>query len=303
MLENGYKVRVLSRSAETAKKLWPNEEVEVFIGDLTAHNAILDRFLSGIDFLFHCAGEVRETERMFQTNVIGTENLVSAARSNVRHWIQLSSVGAYGPIRSGVVIETNAENPVGIYEETKTESDHLVTSAGSRGDLSFTVLRPSTVFGSGMANRSLFDLISAIYRRIFFFVGKQGASANYIHVDNVVEALMKCMKPQARNQIFIISDHRKLEDFVAIVSKHLNQSPPGLRIPEAPIRLCARLLGKIRGFPLTESRVDALTNRTEYISGKIKSDLGYTHIISMEKGLFRLVQTWKRKRSQTVLEV
>jgi hypothetical protein len=67
-----------------------------------------------------------------------------------------------------------------------------------------------------------------------------------------------------------------------------------LRLPEWPMRLSSRLLGKFPKFPLTEARIDALTGRAIYSSGKIERELGYRHIVSMEMGLSELVQSWQR---------
>lgn len=65
---------------------------------------------------------------------------------------------------------------------------------------------------------------------------------------------------------------------------------PHLRMPEWPIRLSARLLGSVPGFPLTEARVDALTGRAIYSSARIERELDYRHRVSMEEGIEELVR-------------
>jgi nucleoside-diphosphate-sugar epimerase len=290
-LARGDAVRVLTRRASGESGLPAN--TQHCHGDLTK-SADLRPFVEGADVVYHCAGEVRNTELMQMVHVEGTRNLIKAAAGRIGRWIQLSSVGAYGRQRAGVVTEESAPNPCDTYEATKVESDSLVASAAANGAFDYAILRPSIVYGAQMSNRSLFGLISMIQRGLFFFIGKPGASANYIHVSNVVDALLLCASsPRAAGRIYNLSDYCSMEQFVAAIAKGLDVDVPRMRLPEAPVRLLARLARNVPGMPLTETRIDALTNRALYPSARIEQDLGYRHAISMEGGLLELVSHWK----------
>jgi nucleoside-diphosphate-sugar epimerase len=63
-----------------------------------------------------------------------------------------------------------------------------------------------------------------------------------------------------------------------------------------PVRLLIKLLGWSPGMPLTDSRINALTNHTMYENTKIEQDLGYKHVTSMEDGLTKLVAYWQLDR-------
>ena len=172
----------------------------------------------------------------------------------------------------------------------------MVSAAAQGGAFEHAVLRPSNVFGAEMSNQSIFGLINMIRRGRFFFIGAPGASANYIHVDNVVEALMLCgIRPEANSRLFNVSDYRTLEAFVAVISDGLGMPTPRLRLPEWSVRLSAALLGGIQGFPLTGSRVDALTGRAIYSIAIIDQELGYRHPVAMENGLKELVRSWQQR--------
>jgi nucleoside-diphosphate-sugar epimerase len=150
-----------------------------------------------------------------------------------------------------------------------------------------------------MKNQSLFGMIKMIDRGLFFFVGKPGASANYIHVDNVVEGLVRCgTMPEAKGKIYNLSDYCTMEKFVQMISEALGCRLPAFRVPELPVRLACKAAGAIPGFPLTPARVDALTNRSVYPISRIQEDLGYAHVMSMENGLRQLVAAYKRKQSR-----
>ena len=293
-LERGDRVRVLSRRSIMVSGL-PNS-VEWFQGDLIAFDHILP-FVDSVDVLYHCAGQLKDESSMRSLHVSGTKFLVEAADRRIGHWVQLSSVGVYGPVSIGLITEQSPLNPVGEYEITKAESDKLVIGAAREGAFSCSVLRPSNVYGEDMINQSLFDLIAMIERGLFFFVGNKGVSANYIHVDNVVEGLIRCGTMQgAKDMIFNLSDHCSLERFVGIISSELGCKYPKVRLPEVILRVVAGIMGKLPGFPLTVSRVDALSRRSIYSIKFIQEELAYNHVVSMEDGIKRLVSCYMARK-------
>lgn len=290
-LARGDAVRVLSRRPPAQSGL--PAAVRHWQSDL-ASSADIRPFVDGADVLYHCAGEVRNPGLMQTVHVEGTLELIGAAAGRIGRWVQLSSVGAYGKQRVGVVTEESALNPCGTYEATKVKSDSLVASAAANGAFDYAILRPSNVYGVEMSNRSLFSLISMIQRGLFFFIGKTGASANYIHVNNVVEALLLCARSaHALGREYNLSDHRSIEQFVAAIAIGLGMDMPRMRLPEMPVRVLAKLAAVVPGIPLTEARIDALTSRLVYPSTRIERELGYQHAVSMENGLLELVNFWK----------
>jgi len=272
-------VRVLTRGGRVA------EGARRVQADLTRDP--LEPFVDGAGVVFHCAGELRNEGAMRALHVEGTRRLLGAARGRAARWVQLSSVGAYGRVvREGVIEEGSPLAPEGEYEATKVEADALVAQAG----LPWVTLRPSIVFGPGMTNRSLHQWAGAIERGWFASIGGPGAIANYVYVDDVAEALHACATAPGAAGVYILSDDRPLEEFVAAMAAALGRPAPVRRLPEAPLRLVARTLGRLPGFPLTESRLDALTRRVSYPSRRIRGELGFRCATSIEAGLRRFVR-------------
>ena len=291
-VEHGDQVRVLSRRQQESPAF---DAIKVYRGELESPVDILAQFVDGVDVLYNCAGEIRDQDKMYDVHVAGTKNLCAAAFGKIGQWVQLSSVGAYGTRVNGMVTEETPLNPIGTYEATKTESDQIVMNASQEGAFTCSILRPSNVYGADMSNQSLFQMIAMIKKGHFFFIGQPGASANYVHVNNVVEALMLCGgAPASRGRAFNLSDHRTMEVFVAVIADELGCPTPKLRLPERPIRWLSRLFELKQGFPLTASRIDAMTTRSVYTIRRIQNELGYAHRITMEEGIRELVRTWKR---------
>jgi nucleoside-diphosphate-sugar epimerase len=283
LFHQGYSVRVLTRRPDC---LFP-DGVQVVMGDLTLPDCPLDQFLMGCEVVFHCAGEIRDVAAMKLLHIDGTQRLLQAVlkeaerRGQAIHFVQLSSVGAYGapqgaPNADRIVTEDTPTRPLGEYEVTKTQSDELVIQASEHGLMSYTILRPSNIFGADMPNQSLRGLISMVKRGVFFYIGKSGAVATYVHVDDVVAALLKCaFEPNAKGRTYNFSNDCLLEDLIKCIASTLGVRLPRVRIPESLIRTAVGFFEGRVNIPLTQSRIDALVNKTRYPADKIELELGF----------------------------
>ncbi len=279
----GDRVRVLARGA--TGPAW-GRDVEIVSCDLTSSApAQLERFTTGADVLYHCAAEYRDPFRTSAVNVEGTRKLLAAAAGNIARWVQLSSLGVYGPRRSGVVREDTSPTPVGAYETSK-----LAIDACKRTGMPWAMLRPGIVFGHGMPNDSLRAFLRVIGRGRFAFIGPPGAVLPYVHVDDVAAALVLCAKDnRAVGEIFNLSEDCKVEEFVFEAARLLGAAPPNLRLPELPVRVAAKALSWIPGVPLTTARVDALTRRVSYPVDRIRETLAFRFATGWRNGLREMV--------------
>ncbi len=281
-IRRGYQVRCLTR-----KTTLTNLCVEYFVGDLTDPNVELSGFVNNIDVLYHCAGEIHNDDLMMALHVNGTERLIDAINKEVAcsgksiHWIQLSSVGAYGPPLQAageerIVTETSALNPNGLYEETKLQSDELVVKASQNCNYTYTIVRPSIVFGKAMPNQSLRQLVTMVKKGMFFYVGKENAIAPYVHIDDVVDLLICCSEnAHAKNEVFNISNDCMLRDLINAIADYSSVRRPFIRLPEKIVRIIINILNKFANTPLTQNRIDALVSRTRYPAVKIEKHLGF----------------------------
>jgi nucleoside-diphosphate-sugar epimerase len=255
------------------------------------------RFVQGSDVIYHCAAELNDNTLIHQTNVIGTANLLAVAKNNVRRWVQLSSTGVYGRPMHKDINEESSIHPINAYEKSKAKSDELVIHTSEKHCMECVILRPSNVYGIDMPNQSLFHMINMIHKGQFFFIGKSGAVANYIHVENVVDALIlsaTSILPES-GRVYIVSDHCDLEAFVNIITTTLGKSTIRLRLPEFLIRKTAEWGNRLGKFPLTLSRCDALTSTTIYRANRIESELGFRHNMSIQQGVVELTDFWKNR--------
>jgi nucleoside-diphosphate-sugar epimerase len=283
-LECGDQIRLLSRKPASENSGLFSNKVEYFQADLVDPGADLRAFCQDLDILYHCAGEITNEALMHDLHVNGTKHLLEAARGQIGRWVQLSSVGAYGLRHEGRVSEETEEEPFGIYEQTKTKADTLVKTDA----IPHVIVRPSNIFASSMTNRSLFQLVEMVERGYFFYLGPPGALVNYIHVDDVVEALICCgSDDRALGETYNLSQTTEIELMIKAFLAGLGRERRLMRLPEKPVRLLAKVGERLPRFPLTISRIDALTSRVCYDASKIETELGFAFGMSLEER-FRL---------------
>ncbi len=286
LAERGDEVRILSRSLCVSTDLF--QGMKSFQGDI-CHQ--IDRaFLDGVDTVYHLAAELHDPTRMRAVNVDGTSNLLSAAISaGVRRWVQLSSVGVYGPPTCPVVTEDTVPVPLNEYERTKLAADRLVEETGKRTTLEFSILRPSNVIGATMKNRSFFALVNAVRRRRFCYFGPMGSIATYVHVDDVVGALISC-RDAPSGSVFNLSSDCLWEDLIGEIARLVGVQAPQLRLPLRPLQTALRILEGRVPLPITSSRLASLTNRSTYSSERIVRELGFMYSRPMPVGIEDVVK-------------
>lgn len=280
----------------------PITGVNVVKGDLLSDGVILQAFVDGADVVCHCAGEIKDETLMERVHVEGTKRLLNAVRTSIKrngkpvHWVQLSSVGAYGVAGPGshgsrIINEQSPEHPFGVYEMTKTVSDQLVCEFAQHEPLfSFTILRPTVVIGGNMPNQSFHAMARMIKRGLFFRIGRQQTIANYVHVDDVVRALIQCLTDvRARGKVFIVSNDCPLDLVVDALASAMSVPVPKWVVPEGPLRLLVKATSSWVKLPLTMARIDALTRQTHYSSKLINQTLCFSPLASIPEIIPRLV--------------
>lgn len=285
-------VTVLTRSPEKLKIF--SKEISFIKGDLLNPK---DLSFSGYTHVINCSGELHNEGLMQDLHVNCIEELLTKLKScGMIHWIQISSVGVYGKIRQGEVDENTPFAPIGEYEVTKAKGELLVKNLCTKQGTPYTIIRPSNVFGIGMPNQSLAQLVSMIKRKLFFYIGKNPESIvmNYVPVEDVAAFVSLCVRDRRSiNQEVILSDQLSLSDFVKIICEELKIQNDFYRLPEAFVRVFALLANVLPRFPLTTARIDALTMRVTYSHKKAVDSLSYAPFVGCSQGLKDYISYYK----------
>jgi len=286
LLAAGNEVRYLTRNNKQ-----PLSGARAFLADVNDSINKLTPFFKNVDVVYHCAGEVENESLMYQTHVDGTHNLLAALKnaneltSNPVHWIQLSSCGAYGQAANAVgeerhVDEAAPDSPVGVYETSKAESDALIVEASTQYDwFKYTIFRPSIVFGVGMRSTAIARLTSLIKKNMFFYIGHKEAVANYVHVDDVVNAMVLSLnQSSALNETFIVANDCKLSEIVNAISGAFSVAEPRWTINEFLLRVLLNTVNCIVKIPINSSHIDVMVRKTHYSNAKLRKYLDWAPV-------------------------
>ena len=276
-LEMNDTVRVLSRNDEKYPTEFSTGKIQHIIGDITDKNTDFSEFLKDVDVFYHCAGEAFNQDEMVSINVVGTNNICRAAMGNVKHMIYISSVSVYGNIRNQNIDEGDKPNPINLYQRTKFEAERVVIDSCKRTHVTYTILRPSKVFGIDSPDLSMGKLIKHIIKGSFVYVGSRKNNLNYIYIDDIVQLLILCgTHKDSRNKIFNASSMISTEDLVNHIKILEGKKKYTFTFPKILLSFIADIFSFYDNFPLKNSQINGLTNNITYNSNKIESDIGYT---------------------------
>jgi hypothetical protein len=90
-----------------------------------------------------------------------------------------------------------------------------------------------------------------------------------------------------------------MEDFIGMIAAALGKAPPRLRLPRVPLRAAAAVLGILPRWPLSVSRVGALSNRAVYSTTRIETrlDCRRRRRITVQDALERTVVQWRAEHT------
>ncbi|MFN6572581.1 hopanoid-associated sugar epimerase [Dendronalium sp. ChiSLP03b] len=153
LLQQGYTVKALVRPSSNLENL-RGLEVEIVKGDL--NDSELWQYMLGCQYLFHVAAHYSlwqsDRELLYQNNVLGTRNVLAAARkAGIERTVYTSSVAAIGVGSFGQVIDETYQSPldklVGDYKKSKFLAEREAMQAAAIGQ-DVVVVNPSSPIGS-----------------------------------------------------------------------------------------------------------------------------------------------------------
>jgi nucleoside-diphosphate-sugar epimerase len=278
-------------------------------GDLS-NPADVDRACRGKDLVFHTAAKAGvwgPREEYFQTNVLGTKNIVESCKKH--HAGRLIFTSSASVIFQATDMEGGNEalpypkRYLTHYPETKALAEQLVVRAASP-DLLTLVLRPHLIWGPGDNH-----LVPRILDRAGSLrqVGNGKNIADTIFIDNAAQAHVLAAKKLLENpflsgKIYFISQDDKVPvwDMINAILSAGGKSQVAKRIP-APL---AYALGAILEGVYTVFNIQSEPKMTRFVARELstshwydisaaKKDLGYHPTVSTFQGMAKLADWLK----------
>jgi nucleoside-diphosphate-sugar epimerase len=185
----------------------------------------------------------RHRKVLFETNVIGTRNVVDACLTlNINRLVHISSVAALGRQPHETRINENhpwTESPINThYAETKYRSE-LEIFRGQEEGLSTAILNPSVILAPGNWNHSSAQLFKYVWRQMPFYID---GSLNYIDGRDAAALAVKLYQSNIQGERFIASAGAvPFKTFFDETAARLHRKPPYLKVSGRLLRLLSAL--------------------------------------------------------------
>jgi nucleoside-diphosphate-sugar epimerase len=294
LVDEGYVVRVLARSAARARERLPGE-VEIVEGDV-ADPAVVRRSIRGRDVVYHLAAAFREAgipdARYHEVHVLATRLLLEAARAEgVRRFVHCSTVGVHGHIANPPADETAPHEPGDIYQATKSEGERLALEFQRQHDFPLTVARPAPIYGPG--DLRLLKLFRMIARKRFVMLGSGRVFFHMVHVRDLVKGFrLLADRDEAVGEVFIFAgeEYCTLNELAARIAALWALPPPRLHLPVWPFyaagAVCELVCVPLRiEPPIYRRRVAFFTKSRAFTTRKARELLGFSASVSLDSGL------------------
>lgn len=258
------------------------------------HGSITDKLqgsMADCEYVFHHAAlgsvpaSLKEPDRYYQVNVIGTVNVLgAAAAAGVKRVIFAASSSAYGDAPTpGPKVETMLPLPISPYAATKVAGEHAMRAWSHSLGLDTVSLRYFNIFGPRQNPDSAYAAVIAAFAKAFargeaatiFGDGQQ--TRDFTYVDNVVGAnLLAALHPRplqgevlniaVGGKVTVNDLYRKMAQLYGLKNIQPKYQPP-------------------RAGDVRDSQADI---------SKAKAVLGYQPLVNFDRGLAETVK-WYRE--------
>jgi dihydroflavonol-4-reductase len=277
----GKKVKVFYRSESDLSLLQDIKGDVIRIEGSIHDTALLIEELKDVHTIIHAAAlvsfEKKDEQEIFETNVLGTKNLVNAAlASGVNNFIYISSVAAIGRKKDTPEINENTQWVESSLNSIYGKSKHLGELEVWRGyeeGLSGFIVNPSIILGRGDWNKSSAKLIKFIFENQEHY---PLASLNFVDLRDVRDVILKLMEKDIKGERYILNGgQHSYKEFFEYTSLLLNITH--IRKPVSILKL--QLLQKIEAVKafimqtsplLTKETITALRYSYKYDTSKIE---------------------------------
>ncbi len=243
----------------------------------------LEEAMQGCTQVYHTAALVsfhrKDKKAMYQTNVLGTANVVNVALElGMKKICYISSTAAIGRSASGQTVnEKNEwkESPLNTsYAESKYNAE-LEVWRGVEEGLDAIIVNPSVIIGPGTRDRSSAMLFG---KKIPFY--PQGING-YVAVEDVSSICLKLMAKNMVNQRFILSSENvDYKNLFTCIARSMNYQPPKLPAKKWMIK-AGWIAEGIQEFftgkkaQITRETIRNAGNEVYYDSSKIQNQLSF----------------------------
>jgi UDP-glucose 4-epimerase len=220
LLGDGWEVAVVDNLSSGFERNVP-DGAELIRADLTEEESAAALPGDGVDAIFHLASHVGQELSFekplydFKANGLATMILLDhARRHDIPRFVFASSMNVYGFAEENPVSEATPAIPRSPYAVGKLASEHLCGVYHGLGT-STSALRLFNVYGPGQDMQNMKQGMASIFMTYVArgepveVRGSKDRFRDFIYVDDVVDAFVRCLDDAAQGNVYNVSTGRK----------------------------------------------------------------------------------------------
>jgi nucleoside-diphosphate-sugar epimerase len=302
--KEGMKVIAIGRSEYVGKAL-RETGIEFMLAKIEDQSQIIKTFCPA-DYVIHCAGRAGDWwkyQDFYETNVVGTRNVIDACKKNdIKKIIYISTSSVYlsGKDRYNILETDPLPTKQFNYGKTKLMAERELLKLGKEG-FKAIILRPRAVYGKYDQNIvSRFVRLSE--KKNLPLINGGQALVDITYVGNLVNAVRNCFSvpDDAWNEVYNISNGSPitLKEWISQVLEIFDRPFKPKDIPESAAKRIAAINELVSILPFGNKKPELTRFSVEYMGKsmtlsieKAKQKLNYLPEISNQEG-FKNVRKW-----------
>lgn len=207
---------------------------------------------------------------------------LAAAKSKVKRFIFISSIGVNGSNSSVPFTHQDEPNPKEAYAISKYNAEVKLREIASETGLEVVIIRPPLIYGKG-APGNFGALKKVAEKNLPLPLGAFHNKKSFVAVDNLIDLIITCIKhPKAANQTFLVSDDEDVSTSKLLkkLTTAAGKKPMLVPVPLWVITFVALLFGK-------REQVNKLACPLRVDIEHTKNTLNWKPLITLDEGLRR----------------
>lgn len=220
LVKLNYEVKVIDNLSTGLKFNLKNVEnkIQFYEKDISNLEELEDNIFKDIDCIFHLAGladivpSIENPENYFKSNVLGTLNILQKSKKNkIKKFIYAASASCYGIPKKFPTPENSEIITEYPYALTKNLGEQLVMHWAKVYKMPCVSLRFFNAYGQRSRTTGAYGAMFGVFmaqklnNKPLTIVGDGNQTRDFIHVDDLVEALIKVSEHSIKNEIFNIA--------------------------------------------------------------------------------------------------
>jgi len=278
LVKKGYEIRILDNFSTGYRKNLLNFDMEIIDGDVRDKECV-NKAMNGVEIVFHLAahiGNVKSLNNPYEDseiNVLGTINILEAARKGVKKIVYSSSAAIFGELLTMPIDENHLQNPDSPYGVSKLSAEKQMLCFAKLYDMTVVCLRYFNVYGVHQRYDAYGNVIPIFANRLFsgkplIIYGGGEQTRDFVNVKDVAKANFLASQKAEKSGVYNVGSGTNITvNYLAQIVQESSGISTAIQY-EAPrkgeVKHCKADITKIKNELGFEPDADIKTGLKEY---------------------------------------